>query len=63
MQFCRDKPAINAADDNVSDFNANNTKTDSSKLKEKITGKTGNDGTKSIERMLPLNLKRLGEGG
>ena len=34
-QYCRDKPAINAADGNIVNFNADNATTDSFKIKKK----------------------------
>ena len=34
-EYCRDEPAINAANGNIVDFNADNTTTDSFKIKEK----------------------------
>ena len=52
--YCRDEPAINAANGNIVDFNADNDITDSFKIKEKITSETGEDGTKNIEIMVPL---------
>ena len=47
-QYYRDEPALNQ---NTSDFPGNS---DSFKLKEKITGQKGNDGTKDVEIMVPL---------
>ena len=46
-QYCRDKPAV---DNNgaIVDFTADNTTTDLFKIKEKITGQTGNTGTKNV---------------
>ena len=41
MQCCRDKSAANNGD--VPEFNDNNDTTSSFKLKEKETGKTGNN--------------------
>ena len=53
-QYCKDIPAQNAnANDESITFDANNL-TDSFKFKEKITGQTGNDGTKDVEIMVPL---------
>ena len=52
--YCRDEPAINAANGNIVDFNADNDITDSFKIKEKIASETGEDGTKKIEIMVPL---------
>ena len=51
-QYCKDIPARNANDDIVI-FSGDNT-TDSFKFKAKITGQTGNDGTKDLEIMVPL---------
>ena len=44
-QCCRDKPAVNPADDNPPD---------PVRYKEKITDKTGDNGTKNVEIMVPL---------
>ena len=51
-QYCKDIPAPNANGD-IAIFAENNT-TDSFKFKPKITGQTGNDGTKNVELMVPL---------
>ena len=51
-QYCKDIPARNANGD-IAIFPENNT-TDSFKFKAKITGQTGNDGTKDVEIMVPL---------
>ena len=51
-QYCKDIPARNANNDIVA-FAENNT-TDSFKFKTKITGQTGNNGTKNFEIMVPL---------
>ena len=51
-QYCRDIPARNVNDEIII-FDANNL-TDSFKFKAKITGQTGNDGTKDVEIMVPL---------
>ena len=55
-QYCKDIPARNANDEMIiiSDDNT----TDSFKFKAKITGKTGNDGTKDVEIMVPLKYLR-----
>ena len=45
-QYCRQELAVND-DDEFVDFTADNTETNSFKIKEKITGKTGNNGTKT----------------
>ena len=51
-QYCKDIPALNANDDIII-FAEGNT-TDSFKFKAKITGRTGNNGTKDVEIMVPL---------
>ena len=51
-QYCKDIPALDA-DNNITEFADGNT-TDSFKFKLKITGQTGNDGTKDVEIMVPL---------
>ena len=53
-QYCRDKPAINAADGAVADFTADNT--NSFKIKEKISGETGSNMKKNIEIMYHWNV-------
>ena len=52
-QYCKDIPARNNANNAIIIFSDNNT-TDSFKFKAKITGKTGDDGTKDVEIMVPL---------
>ena len=52
-QYCKDLPARNANNNNIVIFAEDNT-TDSFKFKAKITGQTGNDGTKDVEIMVPL---------
>ena len=52
-QYCKDIPARDANDDDIVVF-AENTTTDSFKFKAKITGQTGNNGTKDVEIMVPL---------
>ena len=52
-QYCKDIPARNDANNVIIIFAENNT-TDSFKFKAKITGQTGNDGTKDVEIMVPL---------
>ena len=42
-QYCIDETAVNAANDYISDFNADNATTNSFKIKEKITVQTDND--------------------
>ena len=51
-QHCKDIPAGNANNEIIT-FSEDNT-TDSFKFKAKITGQTGNDGTKDLEIMVPL---------
>ena len=51
-QYCKDIPARDANDE-IIEFRRNNT-TDSCKFKAKITGQTGDDGTKDVEIMVPL---------
>ena len=51
-QYCKDIPSRNINDEIII-FDANNL-TDSFKFKVKITGQTGNDGTKDVEIMVPL---------
>ena len=53
-QYCRDEPAINVANGNIVDFNAVNATTNLFKIKEEITGKTGNNGTRNVEIMVAL---------
>ena len=51
--YCRAEPALN--DINViTDLDANYATTGSFKIKEKMTGQTGNNGTKEVEVMVPL---------
>ena len=52
LQYFRDEPAL-ADNGGITDFNEDNV-TNSFKIKDKVTGKTGNSGTKYVERMLPL---------
>ena len=51
-QYCKDIPARNV-NDKIIIVDVNNT-TDSFKFKAKVTGKTGNNGTKNVEIMVPL---------
>ena len=51
-QYCKDIPAKNNNNEIIV-FDVNNT-TDSFKFKVKITGQTGNNGTKDVEIMVPL---------
>ena len=51
-QYCKDIPAV---DNNNAILNfAENNLTDSFNFKVKLTGHTGNDGTKNVEIMVPL---------
>ena len=52
-QYCKDIPARNANNNNIVIFAEDNI-TDSFKFKAKITGQTGDDGTKDVEIMVPL---------
>ena len=52
-QYCKDIPARNNANNAIIIFSENNI-TDSFKFKAKITGQTGDDGTKDVEIMVPL---------
>ena len=51
-QYCKDIPARNANDDII--IFADGNTTDSFNFKVKITGRTGNNGTKDVEIMVPL---------
>ena len=51
-QYCKDIPARN--DNNEIVFFTRNNLTDSFNVKVKITGQTGNNGTKNVEIMVPL---------
>ena len=52
-QYCKDIPARNYANNAIITFSEDNI-TDSFKFKAKITGQTGDDGTKDVEIMVPL---------
>ena len=52
LQYFSDEPAL-ADNSGITDFNEDNV-TNLFKIKDKITGKTGNSGTKGVEGMLPL---------
>ena len=52
-QYCKDIPAPNNANNAIIIFSEDNI-TDSSNSKAKITGQTGDDGTKDVEIMVPL---------
>ena len=51
-QYCKDIPAVSNNGDIV-EFNGANA-TDSFNFKAKITGQTGDNGTKEVEIMVPL---------
>ena len=51
-KYCKDIPALNANDDII--IFAEGNLTGSFNFKTKITGQTGNDGTKDVEIMVPL---------
>ena len=51
-QYCKKIPARDANNE-ITEFTAGNT-TDSFKFKTKITGQTGDDGTKDVEIIVPL---------
>ena len=53
-QYCGDEPALAADGTTMADFTEANAITDSFKIKGKITGQTGNNGTRNIEIMIPL---------
>ena len=52
-QYCRNDPAV-YDDGAITDFTGANAITDLFKIKEKITGQTGDNGTKTVEIMVPL---------
>ena len=52
-QYCRDEPSVDR-NGPIVDFTKANDITDSFKIKEKITEKTGSNGTKNVEIMVPL---------
>ena len=56
-QNFRDEPVIDA-NDAITGFNATNATTDLFKIKEKITDKTNNDGTKNNKIKVPLKYLR-----
>ena len=53
LQCYRDKPALEN-NHNIIDFHADNNNSISFKYKQQIMRQTGNDGTKNVERMVPL---------
>ena len=52
-QYYRGEPALDE-NGNITDFFDNNNNSASFKFKQKITGQTGNGGTKDVEVMVPL---------
>ena len=52
-QYCKDIPAVDNNNNAIVNFNENNL-TDSFNFKVKMTGQTGDDGTKNVEVMIPL---------
>ena len=53
-QHCKDEPAIKVVNNNLVDFNAANVTTNSFRIKQKITGLTGDNGTENVEIIVPL---------
>ena len=53
-QYCRDEPPVDAANGNIVDFGQNNPTTTLFEIKLKITSKTGCNGTRDVEIMIPL---------
>ena len=53
-KYCMDEPTVDDGGD-IADFKSVNSTTDSFKIKEKITGKTGNNGRKNVATTVPLN--------
>ena len=49
LRYCRDEPAVNGAECHIYDLYAGNTTNNLFQIKEKITDKTCNNGTKGIE--------------
>ena len=52
-QYCKDEPAL-ANDGKIADFNAYNADTNSFRIKQNITGQTGDNSTKNVKIMVPL---------
>ena len=52
-QYYRDEPVLDN-NGNITDFPGDNNNRSSFKFKQKLTGKTGNSGTKDVEVMVPL---------
>ena len=59
-QFCRYVPTVDASGA-ITNFTETNATTDSFSLKEKLTGQTGNNGTKNVETIIPLKYIIFGE--
>ena len=53
---CEDELALN--NNNIIDFNGANS-TDSFNFKVRVTGQANNDGTKNVERAVPLKYLRI----
>ena len=53
-QYCKDIPTRNN-NNQITEFTEGNT-TDSFNFKAKITSQRGNDGTKDVEIIVPLNI-------
>ena len=54
QKYCKNVPAINAANINIFDFTVASSITYSYKINEKITGETGGNGKKNVEIIVPL---------
>ena len=52
-QYCKDVPAVDNNNNTITNFAENNL-TDSFNFKTKMTGQTGDNGTKNVEIMVPL---------
>ena len=56
-QYCKDELAL-ADNGDITGFDKVNADTNPFKIKEKITGQTGSNGTKNVEIMVPLKCLR-----
>ena len=56
-QYCRDEPAADS-NNSLANLTADKTDTNSFKIKQKITGQTGNNDTKNVEIIVPLKYLR-----
>ena len=56
-QYCKDELAL-ADNGDITGFDKVNADTNPFKIKEKITGQTGSNGTKNVEIMVPLKCIR-----